>query len=396
MVLKGMWLQAYAYADPDERPFADLDLLVRRSELAAAEAVLVRLGYRLQIDAPGDVARLYVSPEGFQIDLHYDLFPDGLFTLRGEHLFLRGLQDTRLVGVPVSIPDPYDGFAHLVGHFAKGRHGPSDTKLLRDFEELARAFQLRPSHAAAHLVAGGLRRAGLYALQFHGDPDSFAARTRRALPADPLGQALVRRVGIPRRADEPAARGRPDVRVRAGPRPAAGRHGVRAAGARAVARGWGAARLDPRGPRARRERSHECAPHEFTQAVVLGAGLGTRLRPMTEHLPKPGVPLAHVPVAAHTIAHLVAAGVDAIAVNTHYLAEALEGALPQHVPEGSDRCASRARTELLGTGGGIRAAWSLLDPREAAAGDERRHPLPARPARTPSPGAPGAPARWPP
>ncbi len=203
MVLKGMWLQAYAYEDPDERPFADLDLLVRRGELAAAEAELVRLGYRLQIDAPGDVARLYVSPEGFQIDLHYDLFPDGLFTLRGEHLFLRGFQDTRLVGVPVSIPDPYDGFAHLVGHFAKGRHGPGDTKLLRDFEELARAFQLRPSHAAAHLVAGGLRRAGLYALQFHGDPDSFAARTRRALPADPLGQALVRRVGIPRRADEP-------------------------------------------------------------------------------------------------------------------------------------------------------------------------------------------------
>ncbi|MBK8590555.1 MAG: nucleotidyltransferase family protein [Sandaracinaceae bacterium] len=202
MVLKGMWLQAYAYQDPDERPFADLDLLVRRSELAAAEAVLVRLGYRLQIDAPGDVARLYVSREGFQIDLHYDLFPDGLFTLRGEHLFLRGLQDTRLVGVPVRIPDPYDGFAHLVGHFAKGRHGPSDTKLLRDFEELARAFQLLPSRAAAHLVAGGLRRAGLYALQFHRDPDSFASRTRRALPADALGHALVGAIGVPRRAEE--------------------------------------------------------------------------------------------------------------------------------------------------------------------------------------------------
>jgi hypothetical protein len=202
MVLKGMWLQAYAYEDPDERPFADLDLLVRRGELAAAEAELVRLGYRLQIDAPGDVARLYVSPEGFQIDLHYDLFPDGLFTLRGEHLFLRGFQDTRLVGVPVSIPDPYDGFAHLVGHFAKGRHGPSDTKLLRDFEELARAFQLLPSRAAAHLVAGGLRRAGLYALQFDANPLSFSARTRRALPADPLGEALVRVIGIPRRPEE--------------------------------------------------------------------------------------------------------------------------------------------------------------------------------------------------
>ncbi|MBK7153641.1 MAG: NTP transferase domain-containing protein [Sandaracinaceae bacterium] len=103
------------------------------------------------------------------------------------------------------------------------------------------------------------------------------------------------------------------------------------------------------------------AGHEFTQAVVLGAGLGTRLRPMTEHLPKPGVPLAHVPVAAHTIAHLVAAGVDAVAVNTHYLAEALEGALPRHVPNGLTLRFSR-EAQLLGTGGGIRAAWALLDP----------------------------------
>lgn len=202
MVLKGMWLQAYAYRDPDERPFADLDLLVRRTELAAAEREFVALGYRLLIDAPGDVARLYVSPDGFQIDLHYDLFPDGLFRLRGEHLFQRGLRDTTLASVPVAIPDPYDGFAHLVGHFAKGRHGPSDVKLLRDFEELARAFGLLPSRAAAHLVAGGLRRAGLYALQFDPNPDSFSARTRRALPADPLGQRVVSAIGVPRRHDQ--------------------------------------------------------------------------------------------------------------------------------------------------------------------------------------------------
>ncbi len=202
MVLKGMWLQAYAYTDPDERPFADLDLLVRRAERDAAGASLDRLGYRLQIDAPGDVARLYVSPEGFQIDLHHDLFPDGLFRLRGDDLLTRGLRDARLASVPVLVPEPYDGFAHLVGHFAKGRHGPGDSKLLRDFEELGRAFQLQPSRAAAHLVAGGLRRAGLYALQFDPDPNSFAARTRQALPRDRLGQGVVQAIGLPRRHDE--------------------------------------------------------------------------------------------------------------------------------------------------------------------------------------------------
>lgn len=101
--------------------------------------------------------------------------------------------------------------------------------------------------------------------------------------------------------------------------------------------------------------------HEFTQAVVLGAGLGTRLRPMTHHLPKPWVPLAHVPVAAHTIAHLLSAGVRDICVNTHYLAEALEATLPHHVPRGLTLRFSR-EDRLLGTGGGIRAAWARLDP----------------------------------
>lgn len=103
------------------------------------------------------------------------------------------------------------------------------------------------------------------------------------------------------------------------------------------------------------------AAGDFTQAVVLGAGLGTRLRPMTEHLPKPGVPLLHIPVAAHAIAHLAAAGVRDVAVNTHYLASALEAALPAHVPPHLTLRFSR-EAALLGTGGGIRAAWALLDP----------------------------------
>jgi hypothetical protein len=102
----------------------------------------------------------------------------------------------------VLVPAPYDGFAHLVGHFAKGRHGPRDTKLLRDFEELGRAFDLQPDLAARHLVAGGLRRAALYALQFTPDPQSFAARTLAALPADGVGTRLVRALGVPTPSDQ--------------------------------------------------------------------------------------------------------------------------------------------------------------------------------------------------
>lgn len=203
MVLKGMWLQHYAYRDADDRPFADLDLLVRRADLPRVETCLVALGYRLLIDAPGDVARLYVSEDGFQLDLHYDLFPDGLFRLRGDAMIARGRRDEVLAGAPVLVPEPYDGFAHLVGHFVKGRHGPGDTKLLRDFEELARAAALLPDVAAAHLVDGGLRRAGLYALQFARDPESFAARTRARLPPDPVGEHVVRAIGVPHAPEQP-------------------------------------------------------------------------------------------------------------------------------------------------------------------------------------------------
>lgn len=95
------------------------------------------------------------------------------------------------------------------------------------------------------------------------------------------------------------------------------------------------------------------------QAIVLGAGLGTRLRPLTNHLPKPGVPLFHRPIAAHALRHLYNSGVRHAAVNTHYLADALEAELPQHLRPGLDLRFARER-DLLGTGGGIRHAWSKL------------------------------------
>ncbi|MCA9575119.1 MAG: nucleotidyltransferase family protein [Polyangiales bacterium] len=196
MVLKGMWLQAYAYENADDRPFADLDLLIPREALGRMHGLLSALGYGLSIHSPGDVARLYTSADGFQLDVHYELFPDGLFRLRGRDVLRRGRTAERLAIPSLLVPEPYDGLAHLVGHFAKGRHGPRDGKLLRDFEELARASQLDPDRAARHLVAGGLRRAAQYALQF-GVGGSFAARALAALPPDPVGRRVVNALGTP-------------------------------------------------------------------------------------------------------------------------------------------------------------------------------------------------------
>ncbi|HEX4964867.1 MAG TPA: NDP-sugar synthase [Thermoanaerobaculia bacterium] len=57
------------------------------------------------------------------------------------------------------------------------------------------------------------------------------------------------------------------------------------------------------------------------RALVLAAGLGTRLRPLTEQLPKPLLPVRGVPILGHTLAQLAAFGCEAAAVNLHYLGE---------------------------------------------------------------------------
>jgi len=57
------------------------------------------------------------------------------------------------------------------------------------------------------------------------------------------------------------------------------------------------------------------------RAVVLAAGLGTRLRPLTDHTPKPLLPVCGVPILGHTLAQLAAAGCEAAAVNLHHLGD---------------------------------------------------------------------------
>lgn len=62
----------------------------------------------------------------------------------------------------------------------------------------------------------------------------------------------------------------------------------------------------------------------MTQAFILGAGLGTRLRPLTDRLPKPLVPLFHRPLAEWAIGACKKEGIHRFAINTHHLPEAWE------------------------------------------------------------------------
>ena len=92
------------------------------------------------------------------------------------------------------------------------------------------------------------------------------------------------------------------------------------------------------------------------RAMLVTAGLGTRLAPLTDLLPKPAVPIANRPVAWFALDQLARAGITEVVLNTHHLAQALEQALREAAPS-SQRLRFVFEPEILGTGGGIKNAW---------------------------------------
>lgn len=98
-----------------------------------------------------------------------------------------------------------------------------------------------------------------------------------------------------------------------------------------------------------------------TSAFVLAAGLGTRMRPLTDRRPKPLVKLAGRSLVDHALDRLLAAGIERAVVNVHYKADMLEAALLRR-KKGPRVTISDERRQLLDTGGGIaRALPSLGD-----------------------------------
>lgn len=93
--------------------------------------------------------------------------------------------------------------------------------------------------------------------------------------------------------------------------------------------------------------------------MILCAGLGTRLKPVTDKIPKPLVPVLNVENVLHTIRLLERAGIKEIIVNLHYLPEHLESFLSTHKKIKANIFFSREET-LLGTGGGVKKAESFF------------------------------------
>jgi N-acetyl-alpha-D-muramate 1-phosphate uridylyltransferase len=95
-------------------------------------------------------------------------------------------------------------------------------------------------------------------------------------------------------------------------------------------------------------------------AMVMAAGLGKRMRPLTATRPKPLVEVAGAALIDHVLARLAAAGVERAVINVHYLADSLEAHLKRH-GHGLDITISDERAKLLETGGGLVKALPLID-----------------------------------
>ena len=93
--------------------------------------------------------------------------------------------------------------------------------------------------------------------------------------------------------------------------------------------------------------------NNVTQAFVLAAGMGTRLRPLTDDLPKPLIPIFQKPLITFALDHLINAGVNQFIINTHRLPELFRNFFSDGEYAG---CPVRLvhEPELLETGGGIK------------------------------------------
>ncbi|MDB4618184.1 sugar phosphate nucleotidyltransferase [Akkermansiaceae bacterium] len=94
------------------------------------------------------------------------------------------------------------------------------------------------------------------------------------------------------------------------------------------------------------------------KAFLLGAGLGTRLKPLTDTLPKPLIPVENRPLVTHAMDRLIEAGITDIAINTHHLPMTWEAAFPDKKYRNAD-LTFFYEPILLETGGGIKniAQW---------------------------------------
>jgi hypothetical protein len=191
MPLKGTLLAHWVYDVPAERLGGDIDLLVPAGRFKAALEALARASFTpLRQTDPRECT---LMPPGLpiEIDLHRSLFGRGRYRLRMADLFARGTVDRELFSAPVLLPDPYDAWAHVIGH-AASEHTPGHlARNERDLERLADVFSMDPRRCASRLEEAGLSRAARYALGLLSPEARFSREVLNRLTPDPLGARLA-------------------------------------------------------------------------------------------------------------------------------------------------------------------------------------------------------------
>ena len=100
------------------------------------------------------------------------------------------------------------------------------------------------------------------------------------------------------------------------------------------------------------------------QAMIFAAGLGTRLKPLTDRIPKALVSVGGEPLLKRVIFQLKDAGFTRIVVNVHHFSQQIIDYLRENNNFGMDIRISDESDKLLETGGGIKKAWTLFDQTE--------------------------------
>ncbi len=95
-------------------------------------------------------------------------------------------------------------------------------------------------------------------------------------------------------------------------------------------------------------------------AMILAAGLGTRLRPLTDHIPKALVPVAGVPILERIATRLIGAGADRLIINLHHLGDAIRDFVERRDGFGVEVLFSEELDGALETGGGLLRAAHLF------------------------------------
>ena len=101
------------------------------------------------------------------------------------------------------------------------------------------------------------------------------------------------------------------------------------------------------------------------RAMILGAGLGVRMRPLSNLVAKPALPILGLPVVVILLEFLRHHGVSEVLINTHHLGDSIREAVDRFAPPDLDVSWSE-EARLLGTGGGIRRAAKFLEESETS------------------------------